>query len=89
MSDTILSDTRILGYDLQIVLPGFNSVARALVGKYSMVVQLLWAEGDNLLRKFRQACSARILGAFERCGEVLSGAFIALVGVPFRLWPAL
>jgi hypothetical protein len=29
------------------------------------------------------------LGAFERYGEVLSGAFIALVGVTFWLWPAL
>ena len=27
------------------------------------------------------------LGAFERYGEVLSGAFIALVGVAFWLWP--
>jgi hypothetical protein len=27
------------------------------------------------------------LGAFERYGEVLSGAFIALVGVTFWLWP--
>jgi hypothetical protein len=29
------------------------------------------------------------LGAFERYGEVLSGAVIALVGVIFGLWPAL
>ena len=29
------------------------------------------------------------LGAFERYGEVLSGAFIALVGVAFWIWPAL
>ncbi len=28
-------------------------------------------------------------GAFERYGEVLSGAFIALVGVAFWLWPAM
>jgi nickel/cobalt transporter (NicO) family protein len=28
-------------------------------------------------------------GAFERYGEVLSGAFIALVGVTFWLWPVL
>ena len=27
------------------------------------------------------------LGAFERYGEVFSGAFIALVGVAFWLWP--
>jgi hypothetical protein len=27
------------------------------------------------------------LGAFERYGEVLSGGFIALVGVAFWLWP--
>ena len=27
------------------------------------------------------------LGAFERYGEVMSGAFIALVGVAFWLWP--
>jgi hypothetical protein len=29
------------------------------------------------------------LGAFERYGEVLSGAFIALVGVVFLVWPIL
>jgi ABC-type nickel/cobalt efflux system permease component RcnA len=29
------------------------------------------------------------LGTFERYGEVLSGAFIALVGVVFYLWPVL
>ena len=29
------------------------------------------------------------LGAFERYGEVLSGAFIALVGVAFWLWPVI
>jgi hypothetical protein len=29
------------------------------------------------------------LGAFERYGEVLSGAFIALVGVAFWVWPVL
>jgi nickel/cobalt transporter (NicO) family protein len=33
---------------------------------------------------------ARIsLGAFERYGEVLSGAFIALVGIAFWLWPVM
>jgi len=29
------------------------------------------------------------LGTFERYGEVLSGAFIALIGVAFYLWPVL
>ena len=29
------------------------------------------------------------LGAFERYGEVLSGAFIVLVGVGFYIWPVL
>ena len=29
------------------------------------------------------------LGAFERYGEVLSGAFIALVGLAFWIWPVL
>ena len=29
------------------------------------------------------------LGALERYGEVLSGAFIALVGVAFWVWPVL
>jgi len=52
-----------------------------------MVVQLLWAEGDNLLRK--TGLQRANLGAFERHGEVLSGAFIALVGVAFWLWPVL
>jgi hypothetical protein len=27
------------------------------------------------------------LGAFERYGEVMSGAFIVLVGVAFWIWP--
>jgi hypothetical protein len=29
------------------------------------------------------------LGILERYGEVLSGAFIALVGIVFGLWPVL
>ena len=29
------------------------------------------------------------LGVFERYGEVLSGVFIALVGVVFWIWPVL
>jgi hypothetical protein len=29
------------------------------------------------------------LGAWERYGEILSGAFIALVGVAFWVWPVL
>ena len=29
------------------------------------------------------------LGAFERYGEVLSGAFIALVGFAFWIWPVI
>ena len=29
------------------------------------------------------------LGSFERYGEVLSGAFIAVVGVAFWVWPVL
>jgi hypothetical protein len=29
------------------------------------------------------------LGEVERYGEVLSGAFIALVGVAFWLWPVM
>jgi len=29
------------------------------------------------------------LGAFERYGEILSGTFIALVGVAFWMWPLL
>jgi hypothetical protein len=29
------------------------------------------------------------LGAFERYGEVLSGAFIALIGVAFWIWPVI
>jgi hypothetical protein len=29
------------------------------------------------------------LGVFERYGEVLSGVFIALVGIAFWIWPVL
>jgi hypothetical protein len=29
------------------------------------------------------------LGPLERCGEVISGAFIALLGVVFGLWPVI
>jgi hypothetical protein len=43
-----------------------------------------------LLCVFSTAGLQRVqLGAFERYGEVLSGAFIALVGVAFWIWPVL
>ena len=37
-------------YNLQIVLPSLHSVARAVGGKRSLVVQLLWAQSYKLLR---------------------------------------
>ena len=43
-----------------------------------------------LLSVYSTAGLQRIrLGAFERYGEVLSGAFIAIVGVAFWVWPVL
>ena len=44
----------------------------------------------NLFCVYSTAGLQRVrLGAFERYGEVLSGAFIALVGLAFWIWPVL
>jgi len=41
------------------------------------------------LRLFDSRSSTRNLGPSEKYGEVLSGAFIALVGIAFWVWPVL
>ena len=52
-----------------------------------MVVQLLWAEGDNLLRN--TGLQRANLGAFERYKVFERATFTAFVGVAFWLWPVL
>ena len=57
-------------------------VAMAVVFALSTVVTYV------LLCVYSTAGLQRVsLGALERYGEVVSGAFIALVGVAFWLWP--
>ena len=57
-------------------------VAMALVFAISTIATYM------LLCVYSTAGLQRVrLGAFERYGEVLSGAFIALVGVAFWIWP--
>ena len=59
-------------------------VAMALVFSASTIATyiLLCVSSSAGLQRLR-------FGAFERYGEVLSGAFISLVGVTFWLWPVL
>jgi hypothetical protein len=59
-------------------------IAMAAVFAFSTIVTYV------LLCVYSTAGLQRVnLGSFERYGEVMSGAFIALVGVAFWLWPAL
>jgi hypothetical protein len=67
-------------------------------GKYGVVLILVMAvvfaistiATYVLLCVYSTAGLQRVrLGAFERYGEVLSGAFIALVGLAFWIWPVL
>lgn len=65
-------------YGAKLLAPMAAVFALSTIATY--VVLCVWSSAG--LQRLR-------LGAFERYGEVLSGAVIALVGVVFGLWPAL
>ncbi len=65
-------------YGTRLLAPMAAVFALSTIATY--VVLCVWSSAG--LQRLR-------LGAFERYGEVLSGAVIALVGVVFGLWPAL
>jgi len=74
-------------------IPAFFAAAKFGVGlivAMSVVFAISTIATYVLLCVYSTAGLQRIqLGAFERYGEVLSGALIALVGVAFWIWPAL
>jgi hypothetical protein len=74
-------------------IPAFFAAGKygvGLIAVMSVVFAISTIATYVLLCVFSTAGLQRIrLGAFERYGEVLSGAFIALVGVVFWVWPAL
>ncbi len=65
-------------YGAKLLAPMAAVFALSTIATY--IVLCVWSSAG--LQRLR-------LGAFERYGEVLSGAAIALVGVVFGLWPAL
>jgi len=74
-------------------IPAFFAAAKygtGLIALMAAVFALSTIATYVLLCVSSTAGLARVrLGAFERYGEVLSGAFIALVGVAFWLWPVM
>lgn len=74
-------------------IPAFFAAAKYGVGlivAMAVVFSLSTIATYMLLCVYSTAGLQRLrLGAFERYGEVLSGGFIALVGVVFYLWPVL
>jgi hypothetical protein len=74
-------------------IPAFFAAAKYGVGLIAAMVAvfaLSTIATYMLLCVYSTASLQRLrLGTFERYGEVLSGAFIALVGVVFYLWPLL
>lgn len=74
-------------------IPAFFAAGKYGVGLIAMmavVFALSTIATYVLLCVYSTAGLQRVrLGAFERYGEVLSGAFIALVGVAFWIWPVL
>jgi hypothetical protein len=57
----------------------------ALVGFGSRIALSAWRD-----KRWTSRHIARLrLGNLERYGEVLSGAFITLIGIVFGLWPVL
>ena len=74
-------------------IPAFFAAAKYGIGLI-MVMALVFGTSTIatyvLLCVYSAAGLQRVrLGAFERYGEVLSGAFIALIGVAFWIWPVL
>jgi nickel/cobalt transporter (NicO) family protein len=74
-------------------IPAFFAASRfgiGLIVVMSIVFAISTIATYVLLCVYSTAGLQRLrLGAFERYGEVLSGAFIALVGVAFWIWPVL
>ena len=72
-------------------IPAFFAASKygaGLVILMSMVFGATTIATYVLLSVYSTAGLQRVrLGAFERYGEVLSGAFIALVGLAFWMWP--
>jgi ABC-type nickel/cobalt efflux system permease component RcnA len=74
-------------------IPAFFAASRYGVGQLAAMATLL---AVSTIATYMALCLGSLagvarlrLGALERYGEVLSGAFIALVGIVFGLWPAL
>lgn len=74
-------------------IPAFFAAAKfgiGLIVAMSVVFAVSTIATYVLLCVYSTAGLQRVqLGAFERYGEVLSGTFIALVGVAFWIWPVL
>ena len=74
-------------------IPAFFAAGKygvGVIGAMAVVFALSTIATYIVLCVYSTAGLQRIhLGAFERYGEVLSGAFIALVGVAFWIWPVL
>jgi hypothetical protein len=74
-------------------IPAFFAAGKyglGLIAAMAIVFALSTIATYVLLCVYSTAGLQRVrLGAFERYGEVLSGAFIALVGAAFWLWPVL
>jgi len=74
-------------------IPAFFAAGKYSVGLIivmSVVFALSTITTYMLLCVYSTAGLQRVrLGAFERYGEILSGAFIALVGIAFWIWPVL
>jgi hypothetical protein len=73
-------------------IPAFFAAAKmaAVSVAMSLIFALSTIATYVLLCVYSTAGLQRVrLGAFERYGEVMSGAFIALVGVVFSIWPVM
>ena len=72
-------------------IPAFFAVGKygvGVIGAMAVLFALSTIATYVLLCVYSTADLQRVnLGALERYGEVLSGAFIALVGVAFWFWP--
>jgi len=74
-------------------IPAFFAAGKYGLGVIALMAAVFAASTIStymLLCVYSAAGLQRVrLGAFERYGEVLSGAFIAMVGVAFWIWPVL
>jgi hypothetical protein len=74
-------------------IPAFFAAGKygiGLIGVMAVVFAMSTIATYVLLCVYSTAGLLRVqLGAVERYGEVLSGAFIALVGLAFWVWPVL